>query len=153
MSEQPVPYLAGPDAPSPLVVTNALAIARYLLGDITEGRLCRQLGLDRLEARERVAEFLNLAIANASVPIERTGQLEERLARANADVERLELEVEDLRHDLRAERGHVVELLRVAEYARRLTNDLNLEIGEAGEADYLSAARLHQMASEAMAVA
>ncbi|GIK36612.1 MAG: hypothetical protein BroJett011_04450 [Chloroflexota bacterium] len=90
--------------------TNVLAIALYLQAQITEGRLAQKLGCDRLEARQRVADFLNTAIANASVPIERIQTLEQRLATAHAQVARLQLEIAELQQDLAAERHRLADL-------------------------------------------
>lgn len=64
---KPQPSTPDPQPPAP-EPTSLLAIARYLQGQLTEGHLARKLGLDGPETRTRVAEFLNVAIANAGVP-------------------------------------------------------------------------------------
>lgn len=172
MSEQPAPYNAGGDPPRLLRETNVLAIALYLLGQLSEGQLARKLGVDRLECRERVAGFLNTAIENASVPLERIKTLETRLSTANARLAALELEREDwhrqvtneqaavhelrnktqeylseadeLRQDLAAERQHVIRLAGVAEYARRLAGLIEIADGQ------VSTIELDRLAAEAM---
>jgi hypothetical protein len=149
MSEQSVPYVTSGAAPNPIIAIHALAIARYLLGDISEGQLARKLNLDRLEARTRVAEFLNMAV-NANVPIQRIDTLETRLATTLSQLDRLTLENTDLRRDLAAERAHVIELAHVARYARELTQGITLQIGNPEENDSLSAAELYALATAAL---
>lgn len=46
-----------------------VVIARFALGEITEGNLMHRLGVDRPEARTRVSDFLSCAVENCPVPI------------------------------------------------------------------------------------
>lgn len=141
MTEERVPYAIAAECPEPeWKVIGLLAIARYLVGQISESLLARKLGLDRLETRHCVQQFLDTAIENAQVPIKRITTLEQRCATLTGQVSRLQLEREDLlgqiarrdienhqlrnqvqsasflteelREDLRAERQHLIELAR-----------------------------------------
>ncbi|GIK42467.1 MAG: hypothetical protein BroJett011_63000 [Chloroflexota bacterium] len=113
------------------------------------------------------------------LPVERAAAvLEQRLATALAQIGRLDLErgdlahqaitlkannkeltatinrclfqIEELREDLAAERAHVLALLRVADYARRLTANITLFIGAPEQPGSLSAAELYRLANEAL---
>ena len=98
MSEEPTPYVTGSSADPRPKDSDILTVARFLTGNLTEGQLGRKLNLDRLDTRRRVADFLNEALDNASVPIERIATLEQRLATLTAQVAQLSLENHDLRN-------------------------------------------------------
>lgn len=88
--------------PADWKVVGLLAIARYLVGQISEGLLSKKLGLDRLETRACVQAFLDTAIANAPVPIERINTLEQRYSTLSAQLAARDGENHTLRNDLQA---------------------------------------------------
>jgi predicted RNase H-like nuclease (RuvC/YqgF family) len=162
-----------PAAYSPWKTIGVLAIGRFLIGEITENVLAKKLDMDRLEARATVVQFLNTAIANAQVPIERISTLENRLANLTAQVSRLDLdraslldqitaeqsqnhdlrnklqralfEIEELRQDLESERRHVIELSHLAEYVRQMAGQVEFNVPD-GDGGQLTSARLYLLA-------
>lgn len=166
------------EGPAEGPVTEVLAIARYLIATLTEGQLAKKLGCDRLEARRRVAEFLNVAIANAGVPITRIGILESRVAALTTQVTRHRLaeakatellqaerdrvhdlnnqvqqhlfNISDLTQDLETERQHVAHLARVARYAYDLAGLAPIRVWDTESDAELSAEVLRRLAAEAL---
>jgi hypothetical protein len=150
MTEQNTPYtVADETSAAPVKITNVLAIALYLLGQITEGMLARKLGVDRLEARLKVAEFLDTAIDNASVPIARITTLEARVATLTAQAAGTQLELADAIERL-AGRDADNHDLRNQMTARMLEiGELKDEVGRYGQD--LAAERRHVIALTAVA--
>lgn len=100
-----------------------LYLAQYLAGQFNLESLALKLGLNRIDARAAVSEFINAALANANVPVEPVAQLSHRLATANSQVGRLNLELEELRNDLSGERRALADLARdMAALYRRLNS-------------------------------
>jgi hypothetical protein len=100
-----------------------LIIARYLRGELTEGQLARKLGTDRLDARRQLSAFLDWAIGEASVPIERISGLEQRAATLSARVARLELERTELENALYVQRQETQRQVLRAEALRAALRD------------------------------
>ena len=93
-----------------------LCLAQYLAGQFNLESLALKLHLNRIDARAAVSEFLNAGLANANVPVEAVTQLAHRVAVANSQVSRLNLELDE-------ERRHLADLAReVASLYRRLNS-------------------------------
>lgn len=115
----------------PRKITNVLAVALFLLGDLTETQLAKKLGQTLPETRQAVADFLNTAIEKAPVPVARIVNLETRLACTLGQVTRLQVDRNDyLNHitDLVAENHDLRNKLQAALFkTEELERDLAAE--------------------------
>jgi hypothetical protein len=118
-----------PTCPAPTwKVTGLLAIAKYLVGEISEGLLSKKLGLDRLETRRCVQQFLDTALDNAGVPIERITTLEQRCATLAGQVARIQLDREDLQRRVAARDGENHTLRNHLQAAQLITDELRQQL-------------------------
>ena len=100
-----------------------LVLAQYLAGQFSLESLALKLHLNRVDTRQAVSEFLNAALANANVPVEVITTMAHRVAVANSQVSRLNVEVDEGRRELEAERRHLADLAReIAGLYRRLNS-------------------------------
>lgn len=109
----PIPGIT--DAPVDLTATQLLSIAQYLVGQHSLDTLGQKLGLNRVDTRQAVSEFLNLALSHSNVPVQAIVALSHRLAVAETQLNRLITECDELHQlhqELDAERRHLADLAR-----------------------------------------
>lgn len=104
--------------------TRLLVLAQYLAGQFNLESLALKLHLNRIDARQTVADFLNAALAISNVPVEAVTQLSHRLAVSNSQVSRLNLELAETRQELDAERRNLANLARQIGPLHRRLNSL-----------------------------